>query len=244
MNAPRDISAPQGDARVPKRFQTDIITSICAALQRQPRPPCLLRSPTGSGKTYMLTKVLQRISSQQPTLWLWFVPYVTLVAQTIDALITEGSGLDARELNLALNEEPAAGLVLLSTAQGVASAKARASGYTQANNDTYRSIAPYLARARSAGLQIGLVVDEAHIALKSTTEFGEFSHWLNADYFLMASATPRDAALNSFIEKAGYGAIETFTTSRDDVVKARLNKRWLEAVIYNLRDSMQSIRNF
>ena len=241
MNAPRDISAPQGDARVPKRFQTDIITSIGAALQRQPRPPCLLRSPTGSGKTYMLTKVLQRISSQQPTLWLWFVPYVTLVAQTIDALITEGSGLDARELNLALNEEPAAGLVLLSTAQGVASAKARASGYTQANNDTYRSIAPYLARARSAGLQIGLVVDEAHIALKSTTEFGEFSHWLNADYFLMASATPRDAALNSFIEKAGYGAIETFTTSRDDVVKARLNKRWLEAVIYNLRDSMQSV---
>jgi type III restriction enzyme len=235
------ISAPQGDARTPKRFQTDIINGITSALQRESRPPCLLRSPTGSGKTYMLAKVLQRISAQQPTLWLWFVPYVTLVAQTIDALVTEGAGLTAKEFSNALNEEPAANLVLLSTAQGVASAKGRASGYTAGNNDTARSIAPYLARAKSMGLQIGLVVDEAHIALKSTTEFGEFAHWVQADYFLMASATPRDAALNAFIEKAGYGAIETFTASRADVVKARLNKQWIQAVVYNLRESMLSV---
>ena len=235
------ITAPQGDARVPKGFQTDIICGISSALQRDSRPPCLLRSPTGSGKTYMLAKVLQRISGQQPTLWLWFVPYVTLVAQTIDALVTEGAGLTARELSNALNEEPAANLVLLSTAQGVASKKGRDSGYTAGNNDTARSIAPYLARAKSMGLQIGLVVDEAHIALKSTTEFGEFAHWVQADYFLMASATPRDAALNAFIEKAGYGAIETFTASRADVVQARLNKQWIQAVVYNLRESMQSV---
>jgi type III restriction enzyme len=241
MSMSPQITAPQGDVRVPKRFQTEIINGISRALQRDTRPPCLLRSPTGSGKTYMLTKVLQRISSQQPTLWLWFVPYVTLVAQTIDALVTEGAGLSARELVVALNEEPAAGLVLLSTVQGVASAKGRTSGYTTGNNDTSRSIAPYLARARAAGLQIGLVVDEAHIALKSTTEFGEFANWVQADYFLMASATPRDAALNAFIDKAGYGAIETFTTSRDDVVQARLNKKWIQAVVYNLRDSMQSV---
>ena len=235
------ISGPEGGTRVPKPFQTDIINSISSALQRESRPPCLLRSPTGSGKTYMLARVLQRISGQQPTLWLWFVPYVTLVAQTIDALVTEGAGLTARELTQALNEEPAANLVLLSTAQGVASKKGRDSGYTTGNNDTARSIAPYLARARSMGLQIGLVVDEAHIALKSTTEFGEFAHWVQADYFLMASATPRDAALNAFIEKAGYGAIETFTASRADVVQARLNKQWIQAVVYNLRDSMQTV---
>ncbi len=235
------IAAPQGDMRVPKQFQTDIINSISSALQRQASPPCLLRSPTGSGKTFMLAKVLQRISGQQPTLWLWFVPYVTLVAQTIDALVTEGAGLTARELSQALNEEPAANLVLLSTAQGVASKKGRDSGYTTGNNDTARAIAPFLARAKSMGLQIGMVVDEAHIALKSTTEFGEFANWVQADYFLMASATPRDAALNAFIEKAGYGAIETFTASRADVVQARLNKQWIQAVVYNLRESMQSV---
>ena len=241
QNATPQISAPQGDTRVPKSFQTDIINAVSGALQRGTRPPCLLRSPTGSGKTYMLAKVLQRISGQQPTLWLWFVPYVTLVAQTMDALVTEGTGLLAQELSQGLNEEPAANLVLLSTAQGVASKKGRESGYTTGNDDTTRSMAPYLARARSAGLKIGLVVDEAHIALKSTTEFGEFANWVQADYFLMASATPRDAALNAFIDKAGYGAIETFTASRADVVKARLNKQWIQAVVYNLRESMQSV---
>ena len=233
--------APQGDTRTPKAFQSTIIDNLCRALQHQPRPPCLLRSPTGSGKTFMLTRVLQRISSERPTLWLWFVPYVNLVAQTIDSLDGEGVGLTAVALNVALNEQPAPGLVLLSTVQGVASAKARNSGYSDKLDDDMRSLASYVALARSAGLDIGLVVDEAHIALKSTTEFGKFVHWLHADYVLMATATPRDAALNEFINAAGYSGAETFSVSRAEVVAARLNKAWLEAVVYNLRQSMQSV---
>lgn len=234
-------TAPQGDTRTPKAFQSTIITNLCRALQNQPRPPCLLRSPTGSGKTFMLTRVLQRISSERPTLWFWFVPYVNLVAQTIDSLDSEGVGLTAVAFNTALNEQPAPGLVLLSTVQGVASAKARHSGYSDKLDDDMRSLASYVALARSAGLDIGLVVDEAHIALKSTTEFGKFVQWLHADYVLMATATPRDAALNEFINTAGYSACETFSVSRAEVVAARLNKAWLEAVVYDLRQSMQSV---
>lgn len=241
MSAPLQIVAPQGDARVPKRFQDTIIANLCRALQSPARPPCLLRSPTGSGKTFMLTRVLQRISSAQPTLWLWFVPYVTLVAQTLDSIDSEGAGLTAVQLPLALNEEPAPGLVLLSTVQGVASAKARKSGYTSSEDDERRSIASYITRAHAAGLAIGLVVDEAHIALDSATEFGQFVHWLEADYLLMASATPRDQRLTQFIETAGYSHFETFSVSRGEVVEARLNKAWLEAVVYDLRQSMQSI---
>ena len=241
MSTPQHITAPQGDARVPKKFQASIITNMCKALQSPARPPCLLRSPTGSGKTFMLTRVLQRISSQQPTLWLWFVPYVNLVAQTIDSLDGEGAGLTAVQLPLALNEQPAPGLVLVSTVQGVASAKARRSGYTSAEDDDKRSMASYVARARAQGLAIGLVVDEAHIALDSATEFGQFVHWLNADYLLMASATPRDQRLTQFIETAGYSHFETFSVSRAAVVEARLNKAWLEAVVYDLRQSMQSV---
>lgn len=238
---PTRFTAPQGDARVPKAFQTTIINNLCRALQNQPRPPCLLRSPTGSGKTFMLTRVLQKISEKRPTLWLWFVPYVNLVAQTIDSLDSEGVGLTAVALNVALNEQPAPGLVLLSTAQGVASAKARHSGYSDKLDDNMRSLASYVALARSAGLDIGLVVDEAHIALKSTTEFGKFVQWLHADYVLMATATPRDTPLNEFINAAGYSGAETFSVSRTEVVAARLNKAWLEAVVYDLRQSMQSV---
>lgn len=238
---PAPWSAPQGDARVPKGFQTTIINNICRALHSDPRPPCLLRSPTGSGKTFMLTKVLQRISAERPTLWLWFVPYVNLVAQTIDSIDNEGAGLSAKELNIALNEKPAPGLVLLSTVQGVASQKSRSSGYTDKVDDDSRSLAAYVALARSSGLDIGLVVDEAHIALKSTTEFGKFVDWVDADYLLMASATPRDAALNEFINASGLGAFVPFSVSRADVVAARLNKTWLEAVVYDLRQSMQGV---
>lgn len=235
------ITAPQGDVRVPKRFQDSIINNLCRALQSPARPPCLLRSPTGSGKTFMLTRVLAHISHAQPTLWMWFVPYVTLVAQTVDSLDSEGAGLVAVPLAAALNEEPAPSLVLVSTVQGVASAKARKSGYTSAEDDDRRSIASYVARARAAGLSIGLVVDEAHIALDSATEFGQFVHWLHADYLLMASATPRDQRLSQFIETAGYSHFETFSVSRAEVVEARLNKQWLEAVVYDLRQSMQSV---
>ncbi len=235
------ITAPQGDVRVPKRFQDSIINNLCRALQSPARPPCLLRSPTGSGKTFMLTRVLTHISNEQPTLWMWFVPYVNLVAQTVDSLDSEGAGLVAVPLAAALNEEPAPSLVLVSTVQGVASAKARKSGYTSAEDDERRSIASYKARARAAGLSIGLVVDEAHIALDSATEFGQFVHWLQADYLLMASATPRDQRLSQFIETAGYSHFETFSVSRAEVVEARLNKQWLEAVVYDLRQSMQSV---
>lgn len=238
---PTRFSAPQGNTRTPKAFQTTLIANLCRALQTQPRPPCLLRSPTGSGKTFMLTRVLQQISEKQPTLWLWFVPYVNLVAQTIDSLDSEGVGLTAVELNVALNEQPAPGLVLLSTVQGVASAKARHSGYSDKLDDDVRSLAAYFALARASGLEIGLVVDEAHIALKSTTEFGKFVQWLHADYVLMATATPRDTPLNEFINAAGYSGAETFSVSRAEVVAARLNKAWLEAVVYDLRQSMQSV---
>jgi type III restriction enzyme len=241
MSTMQQITAPQGDSRVPKLFQARIIDNLCAKLQTAARPPCLLRSPTGSGKTFMLTRALQRVSSQQPTLWLWFVPYVNLIAQTVDSIDSEGLGLLAVQLPTALNEEPSQSLVLISTVQGVASAKARKTSYTSAEDDDRRSIAAYVARARAQGLAIGCVVDEAHIALGNDTEFGQFVHWLKADYLLMASATPRDVRLAQFIQTAGYGHFETFSVSRADVVKERLNKAWIQAVVYDLRQSMQSV---
>lgn len=241
INPAMPITAPQGETRTPKVFQARIISNLCQLLLSPAHPPCLLRSPTGSGKTFMLTRALQQVCSQQPTLWLWFVPFVNLVAQTVDSIDSEGVGLAAVQLATALNEEPSAGLVLISTVQGVASAKDRKTGYTGNEDDDKRSLAAYVQRARAAGLAIGCVVDEAHIALKTTTEFGQFVHWLKADYLLMASATPRDDRLGQFITSAGFSHIESFSVSRADVVKERLNKAWIETVVYDLRASMQSV---
>jgi type III restriction enzyme len=243
MSAVPRIIAPQSAGLVPKDFQAQIIKSVCEALASQPRPPCLLRSPTGSGKTFVLTKILENISKTSPVLWLWFVPYVNLVAQTVDTLDSQctETGLIARHLAVAQNEAPEAGQVLVSTLQGVASAKSHKAGYNDKADDERRSLAAYFELARARGLEIGLVVDEVHIALDSATEFGKFVKWLKADYLLMASATPKDARLNAFIASAGNIAFKAFSVSRADVVAERLNKPWLETAIYPMSDAMQSI---
>jgi type III restriction enzyme len=67
---------------------------------------------------------------------------------------------------------------------------------------------PLCWRARAQGLQVGLVVDEATLAWTRSTEFGKFAHWLQADYLLMATATPKDQRLTDFLAHAGYSAQE------------------------------------
>jgi len=237
----RDIIAPQSGALEPEAFQAGLIEGMTRALLRQAAPPCLLRAPTGSGKTFVISRVLENISLERPTLWLWFVPFVNLVQQTEDALAANCAGLTPVMLNRGRNQEPQAGMVLLSTAQGVARAVDRRANYNADGDDDKRTLAAFVARARVGGLNIGLVVDEAHIGLDKTTEFGQFAHWLTPDYLIMATATPKDARLLEFLQQSGHSAFESFAASRDEVVSARLNKRYIEAVVYDLRQSAQSV---
>ena len=234
----------QTSAVQPERFQSELIANISAALQtpeRAQRPPCLLRAPTGSGKTFVLGQVLQQVGQNRDVLWFWFVPFVTLVAQTLDALLHTAPGLHPVPLAQGRNQEVGAGQVLISTAQAVARAQWRKQGYDMDGDDDTRTLAALLARARAQGLEIGLVVDEAHIALDKGTEFGQFAHWLDADYLLMATATPKDQRLNDFLAHAGRIAQCNFSVSRDDVVAARLNKQYIEAVVYSLGGSMAQV---
>ncbi len=236
-----DIVTAQSAAIEPETFQRTLIANMSAALLRQPSPPCLLRAPTGSGKTYMISRVLAEVTAERPTLWLWFVPFVNLVQQTEDQLAANSPGLTPAMLAQGRNQEAKSGLVLLSTAAGVARAKDRKAGYDADGDDEVRTLAAFVARARAQGLALGVVVDEAHIGLDKTTEFGQFVHWLAADFLLMATATPKDERLLAFLKEAGMSAYESFAASRDEVVGARLNKRYIEAVVYDLRQSVQTV---
>ena len=236
--------ASQASTVQPERFQSELIANISAALQtpeRAQRPPCLLRAPTGSGKTFVMGQVLQQVGQQRDVLWFWFVPFVTLVAQTLDALLHTAASLHPVPLALGRNQEVGAGTVLISTAQAVARAQWRKQGYDADGDDNTRTLAALLARARAQGLEIGLVVDEAHIALDKGTEFGQFAKWLDVDYLLMATATPKDQRLTDFLAGAGRIAHRHFSVSRGDVVDARLNKKYIEAVVYSLGGSMGSV---
>lgn len=236
-----DIVTAQAAAIEPETFQRRLIANISAALLREPSPPCLLRAPTGSGKTFMISRVLEEVSAARPTLWLWFVPFVNLVQQTESELAANCSGLTPALLAQGRNQEAKEGMVLLSTAAGVARAKDRKAGYDADGDDEVRTLAAFVARARAQGLALGVVVDEAHIGLDRTTEFGQFVHWLKADFLIMATATPKDERLLAFLREAGMSAFESFAASRDEVVDARLNKRYIEAVVYDLRQSVQTV---
>lgn len=233
--------AAQSTAVQPERFQSDLITGMTRALLRSPSPPCLLRAPTGSGKTFVISQVLEWVSNERDVLWFWFVPFVTLVQQTEDSLRANATSLAPCSLNAGRNQEAHGGMVLLSTAQGVARAQWRTKGYDADGDDDSRTLAAFVVRARAQGLQIGLVVDEAHIGLDKGTEFGKFAHWLRADYMVMATATPKDDRLNEFLTHAGYNAQVSFAVGRDEVVQARLNKKFIEAVVYSLGDAMAHI---
>lgn len=233
--------AIQASTHQPEHFQAELMDNISKALLRTSSPPCLLRAPTGSGKTFVMGQVLQRVGAQRDVLWFWFVPFVTLVGQTLDSLLQHAPGLSPVLFSQGRNQDLGAGTVLISTAQGVARAQWRTKGYDADADDDVRTLAALVARARAKGLQIGLVVDEAHIGLDKSTEFGKFAHWLHADYLLMATATPKDQRLTDFLAHAGYSGQEHFSVSRDDVVKARLNKQYIEAVVYSLGTTMQQV---
>lgn len=241
LSLQQSVTTGQGEVLAPEEFQAQLIDGMTKALLRSNQPPCLLRAPTGSGKTFMLARVLANVSAEVETIWFWFVPFVNLVAQTQDALASNAVDLSPMLLSHGRNQEVAAGQVLISTVQGVAKAQARTQGYNGDADDDTRTIAEFIARARAKGLRIGLVVDEAHIALDKTTEFGKFAQWLSPDFMIMATATPKDQRLAEFLSNAGKSEFESFAVSRDAVVKARLNKKYIEAIVYDLRESIQSV---
>lgn len=236
-----DFITSQSSPIEPETFQLDLIANLAGALLRSAPAPCLLRAPTGAGKTFVVTKVLDVVSSKSPTVWFWFVPFINLVQQTEDSIAGNAASLVPISLAHGRNQAPENGYVFIATAQSVSSAKSRKTGYTDGAGDFSRSLDSLKHLALAKGLQIGLVVDEAHIALDSQTEFGKFAQWLSPDRLLMATATPKDERLNDFLVNAGYSGFESFQVSRDDVVTARLNKRYIEAVVYSLRESMQTV---
>ena len=149
LNGNMDIIAAQSPANEPEAFQARLITSITATLLKETPPPSLLRAPTGSGKTFVMARVIEQVSFQSPTLWLWFVPFINLVQQTESTLAANTTTLTPISLERGRNQEPASGMVILSTAQAVAKATSRHSGYTDGMDDLQRSLSALISLARA-----------------------------------------------------------------------------------------------
>ena len=171
MRAMDTIAMPaQSTAVQPEDFQRGLIAGMERALLREPSPPCLLRAPTGSGKTFVISQVLERVSAKQPVLWFWFVPFVTLVQQTADALAANAPSLSPRSLNDGRNQEAHAGMVLLSTAQGVARAQWRTKGY---DARVTGGLGSNLARSAQESGQLDLIWEYTGVSLVSYNHIDE-----------------------------------------------------------------------
>lgn len=236
-----NVSTPQHSVAIPEAFQTTLIANLTERLTRENSPPCLLRAPTGSGKTFVLAKTLSNVTAQKKVVWFWFVPFTNLVNQTLDDLVTNATDLTPVQFTQGINQEPQAGQVLISTVQGVSRRAWRLADYDAGGGEQLRTPADFIALVKSQELEVGVVVDEAHIALDEATEFGAFVRWLNPSCLALATATPKSARINNFLASAGLSSFEGFNVARDDVVQARLNKKYIEAVVYQLKDTTAAV---
>lgn len=236
-----DIHTPQKGSLIPEAFQESLVTNMTGRLLSDNAPPCLLRAPTGSGKTFVLSRTLAQVSARRKVVWFWFVPFTTLVNQTLDALVTNATDLTPTLFTQGINQNPAPGQVLISTLQGVSRAAWRRKDYDAGGGEVDRTPAEFAGLCRGQEFEIGVVIDEAHIALDEATEFGHFIRWLNPAFLTMATATPRSQRINQFLASAGMSSFEGFNVSRDEVVTAKLNKAYVEAVIYQLRETTATV---
>lgn len=188
-----ELTTPQTTTVVAEKFQRRIIAGMARHLLHHDPRPCLLRAPTGSGKTFMMARALEQVSMQQPTLWLWFAPFVNLVQQTLDAIAANCSHLKPYILATERQFDHANGDVLIANVQQVAS-KSRQRQIYQSTQEQIPTIHALIVRARAKDFQIGIVVDEAHIGVDNETEFGKFCQSLNPDRLVLHRHTERRQA--------------------------------------------------
>lgn len=196
----------------------------------------LLRAPTGSGKTLTMGRAIESLVGKLPakTAWFWFAPFSGLVAQTEEALRAQCPGLNLRDLRTdRVADACRDGDVFLSTWAGVA-VERKDTRIVRQDDDPMPSVDTLLLALRAGGWTIGVVVDEAHVnfgaSAKQAAAF--YLNVLQPDFTLLATATPKDEALDAFCAQSHIEKINRIEISRDDAVRAGLNKVGVKAIYF------------
>lgn len=199
----------------------------------------LLQSPTGSGKTLVLGRVLEglRGTLSRPTVWLWFAPYTGLVTQTRDALTEQAGSLRLRDVG---KDREAAGThdgdVFIQTWATVAANNANARKVRR-TSESKLSLDDLIAEWRSKGFFVGVVIDEAHLNFGANANAAArfYLETLRPDFTILATATPNDDRLEAFSTQAGVEVASRVVIPRSEVVDAGLNKVGLKLGVIQFR---------
>lgn len=205
----------------------------------------LLQSPTGSGKTLVLGRVLEglRGSLSRPTVWLWFAPYAGLVTQTRDALTEQAGSLRLRDVSK--DREPSGthdGDVFIQTWATVAAKNANARKVRRTSESTL-SLDDLIAEWRSNGFFVGVVIDEAHLNFGANANAAAsfYLETLRPDFTILATATPNDDKLEAFETRAGIEVASRVVIPRSEVVDAGLNKVGLKLGVIQFRPGDEAL---
>ena len=196
----------------------------------------LLEAPTASGKTVMLAATAEGISRAAPIVWFWFAPFAGVIDQTNSTLHRAAPGLRVRTpaQDRAL-EGTKPGDVFIATWASVAARRAE-SRRMRVDDDMAIGLPTLLNALRDAGFGIGVVVDEAHHSFRPNTEaFRFFEQELRPDIVMLATATPNDGDIEMLRRALEVIRFQRVSISRARVVKARLNKKAVQAVSFTAR---------
>ena len=200
----------------------------------------LLQSPTGSGKTLVLGRVLEglRGALSRPVVWLWFAPYSGLVTQTREALVAQCGSLRVRDV--AKDREPNGtrdGDVFIQTWATVAASNKDARKVRR-TSEAALSFDDLIASWRDAGFFVGVVIDEAHLNFGASAKVaaGFYLDHIQPDFTILATATPSDEKLKAFERTAGIEVASRVVVPRAEVVEAGLNKMGLKLGVIRFRE--------
>lgn len=196
----------------------------------------LFRAPTGSGKTLTMGRALESLVGKLPakTVWFWFAPFSGLVAQTEEALATQCPALRIRDLRRdRVAESSQDGDVFVSTWAMVATDR-KENRIVRQDGEEMPSVDTLLDWFRASGWHVGVVVDEAHVNFGTSAQQAAafYLNTLKPDFTLLATATPKDAALDTFCKQAGIEKVNRIEVSRHEAVEAKLNKFGVKAVYF------------
>lgn len=200
----------------------------------------LLQSPTGSGKTLILGRVLESLKGKlhRPTVWFWFAPYSGLVVQTRNSIVEQCGALRVRDIS---KDREVVGTrdgdVFVQTWGSVA-ANNKDSRKVRRTNESALSLDDLIITLREGGFYIGVVVDEAHLnfgeSAKAAAKF--YLKTLRPDFAILSTATPNDTKLEIFEKKVGIEVASRVVVPRLQVVRAGLNKIGLKVGVIRMSD--------
>ena len=205
----------------------------------------LLQSPTGSGKTLILGRVLERLRGglSRPVVWLWFAPYAGLASQTRNALIEQCGSLRVRDVSK--DRQPIGtrdGDVFIQTWATVAS-RNKDARRVRRTTESSLSFDDMVAALRSEKFFIGVVIDEAHLNFGASAKVAAdfYLEHIQPDFTILATATPNDDKLAAFETKAGIEVASRVVIPRGEVVDAGLNKVGLKLGIIRFQEGDQDL---